>query len=478
MPVKSAGWAKALKEPHPYKVTYGGRAGGKSTEYSLALVQLSAREPVRICCARAFKNSIGESSKAALVGRIKELGYEHLFKVTEDGIDGIYSGSHIFFQGWLRNVQSVRSLEDIHILWVDEAQYMTQLAWDEIDPTMRRPGVEVWITFNPQSSTDVVWQEFCTGDPPKGTFLHKVNYTENPFVSQETIDRAERAKRRNVERYNHLWLGELADTSEDARRVVPLRYIEHTILKEEITSVFEMPEYNWTYDWTKEPRRAGFDPADEGEDLSGFAIRQGPVTLFLAAFEGDVDEVCPIIYQLCKEWQVSDLWYDGVGIGTGVRDRFKNNMPCRTVTGVNFGKPVHGKGVRFDGKLKNGEVFQYINSQMYWNLRLRTEQRRMDAMNPTMLVDPRKQLYIQPGLVDENLKMQLAQPEWRISPTGHTRVEKKPRGSNKSPDIFDAWALSYYYDIRNGIKVGGSHLVKDGTDLALVAQKKGLEASV
>jgi phage terminase large subunit len=50
-----------LFEPHRFKVFYGGRDSAKSRSFADALINIAARTPKRIVCAREFQNSIEES---------------------------------------------------------------------------------------------------------------------------------------------------------------------------------------------------------------------------------------------------------------------------------------------------------------------------------------------------------------------------------------------------------------------------------
>ena len=283
-------------------------------------------------------------------------------------------------------------------------------------------------------------------EPPFGSFVFKVNYTDNPFVSAETIRSAERARSLYPERYKHVWLGELDESSDDQRRVLPLHFIDPCI---------KLPEYAY---W-KEPVRAGFDIADEGDDRSAIVIRQGPVTTHMHFIEGGIEEACNAVYEYCEEYKVSDLWYDATSIGIGARDRFRHRMPCKNVVGINFGNKVSGKNIRFDDKQKNSDLFQRKNAQMGWNLRMRAEQTRRTQLEPDLNLDPRRCLYILPDAITPEIKAQLAQPVWTSNMSGHIVITKKPKGVYKSPDIYDAAILAFAHDCRQGIKSGGRHLI-------------------
>ena len=409
---------------------------------------------LRICVARAFKNSIGESNKAAIEAQIKELGYEDYFEVFEEEINCKPTGAHFFFRGLTRNISSIRGLDGVDIIWIDEAQFIGATAWDNMLPTIRKEGSEIWVSFNPTFSTDIVWIEFIENEPPEDTFLHKVNYTENPFISEAFKREAERYRRLYPERYAHYYLGELDEATGDTKRVLPINFLDTTLV---------VPEY----DWSHEPIRAGFDVADEGDDESGFVARQGPVIIHMETFPDDIEGSCSKVYALCKKLGVEDLWFDVTGLGTGVRDRFRYKMPCKHVIGIHFGGKVQGKKTRFEEKQTNDDQFVNSTAQMGWNLHMRAEQTRRRQIEREALIDTRRCLYILPDVMERKFRTQLTQPIWALNTAGKIRIVKKPPQVYTSPDIYDAAILSFAHDIRNGIKSGGRHIVQDGSDSEL-----------
>ena len=396
-----------------------------------------------------------ESIQVAIEQQITELGLEQYFDIQAEEINCKVTGAHFFYRGFTRNIGSLRSLESVDILWIEEAQYLTGDSWEAIEPTIRKQGSEIWITFNPWHSTDAVWQHFCANPPPPRTFLHKVNYLENKFRGAEVDESAEFWRKTRPHRYPHMWLGELDDASDDLRRVLPFHFLDASV---------RQPDY----DWAKEPVRAGFDVADEGDDDSSMVIRQGPVVVHMSTFGRDIQSSCERVYELCKEYEVRDLWFDSTGLGLGVRDRFRDKMPCKNVVGVNFSSKVKGKKVMFELQQKNEDAFALHIGQLGWNMHMRAEHSRRSLVEPEMKIDDRRCLYILPDAIDPNIRAHLAQPTWSLNQKGQIRIEKKPKGVSKSPDGYDALILSYAHDARNGIKSGGRHLIVDGSERELV----------
>ena len=444
-----APWASALHEPYPYKVTKGGRGGGKTLEYALAIIRKMKAGRIRVAVGREFKESTRESANVALRRAVEMWGWDDDFDCQETRIICKSTGAYLFYLGLSRNKSSMRSLESVDILWIEEGQSITGPVWETARPTVRKDYSEIWITINPTFSTDAIWKMFFTGNPPPGTFLHHVNFDENPFVPERTKADAAWDKEHQPDRYGHVWLGQLDDTADDERRVLPLHILDMTV---------QIPEY----DWTVEPTRAGFDIADVGADDSYFVTRQGPVITNIIRLAGDIEDACARVYDLCEELDVDTVWFDAIGIGTGARDRFRKKMPCKNVIGVKSNNKINSPSQMFDNDMKNNEMFLRMNGQLGWNMHMRAEQtrRREIKKDDEVVVDPRTCLYILPDAMSDLAKVQLAQPIWKNSSSGHILVEKTWPGHNDSPDIYDASTMSFAYDVRNGLKSGARHLIQ------------------
>ncbi len=86
------------------------------------------------------------------------LAYEYLFRRTRQ--QGIYgtNGSEFIFSGIKNNVSKIKSTEGVDICWVEEAEKVSENSWSVLIPTIREPGSEIWITFNPDEETHPAYQ--------------------------------------------------------------------------------------------------------------------------------------------------------------------------------------------------------------------------------------------------------------------------------------------------------------------------------
>ena len=195
-----------LFEQHHYKVCYGGRGGGRSWGYARALLLLGVQTPLRILCAREVQESIKQSVHRLLGDQIDLLGLNGFYQVNNTEITGM-NGTGIEFAG-LSNLTAtnVKSYEGIDICWNEEAQTITKRSWDILDPTIRKPGSEIWITFNPGLESDETYQRFVV-DPPPDTVCVKLNWRDNPWFPEILEEKRQYCKKHDPESYQNIWEG-------------------------------------------------------------------------------------------------------------------------------------------------------------------------------------------------------------------------------------------------------------------------------
>lgn len=200
--------------PMRFKALWGGRGGAKSHTIAEALVVAAAGRPLRILCARETQKSIKESSKKLLEIKIEKLGLSKFFTITLTEIRGL-NGSVFLFEGLRTNPEAIKSMEGIDIVWVEEANTVSQRSLDLLVPTIRAPGSELWFSWNPRSPKDPVDKMFRgENGPPPRAFVQRVGWQDNPWFPDELRDEMEWTKRRDPDKYAHVWLGEYAKSSE------------------------------------------------------------------------------------------------------------------------------------------------------------------------------------------------------------------------------------------------------------------------
>jgi phage terminase large subunit len=197
-----------------YRAAYGGRGSAKSHSFATALVIKARERPMRILCAREVQKSIRDSVKRLLDDKIEECGFGQHYESIDTEIRGS-NGSLIVFAGLRTNPDAVKSMEGFDIAWVEEANRVSQRSLELLVPTIRKPGSEIWFTWNPDQPTDPVDVMFRSeGGPPPRSIVRAVNYDANPWFPEVLRADMEWDRRRDPEKYAHVWLGEYLRNSE------------------------------------------------------------------------------------------------------------------------------------------------------------------------------------------------------------------------------------------------------------------------
>ncbi len=198
-----------LFQPYRHKALFGGRGTAKSHTIGTVLPILSARAPLRIVCARQFQNSIRDSVKELLEGKIRSMGLIDQFAIYEREIVHREHESRFTFIGLDRNPESAKSLEGADICWVEEARTINQRSMEILIPTIRKPGSELWWSWNPEHEKDPVDKYFRGEDPPPDSFIQRVDIEDNPYFYHTAMPaEMEHMKRGNYKRYLHVWRGD------------------------------------------------------------------------------------------------------------------------------------------------------------------------------------------------------------------------------------------------------------------------------
>lgn len=214
-----------LFQPARYKVLYGGRGGAKSWGVARALLIQGANRPLRILCAREFQNSINESVHHLLKSQIEDLNLTHFYEIQNASITGI-NGTEFFFAGLRNNTSRIKSFEAVDIAWVEEAQTVSKDSWEDLMPTIRKKGSEIWLTFNPKLETDETYQRFVV-KPPSDAIVVKINWRDNPWFNETTLPRERLdALERDPDEYLNIWEGHCLTTLKGAVYAAELRKAE------------------------------------------------------------------------------------------------------------------------------------------------------------------------------------------------------------------------------------------------------------
>ncbi len=204
-----------LLNPARYKGAHGGRGSGKSHFFGgLAVERCLLSSGVRIACVREVQRSLKNSVKLLVEDKIRGFGLGDQFEILDSEIR-TPGGGIIIFQGMQNHTSdSIKSLEGFDVCWVEEAQSLSQRSLDLLRPTFRKPGSEMWFSWNPSQPTDPV-DSFLRGEhPPTGAVVVEANWSDNPWLPDELRQDLLDDQRRDPDKFQHVWGGGYEQASE------------------------------------------------------------------------------------------------------------------------------------------------------------------------------------------------------------------------------------------------------------------------
>jgi phage terminase large subunit len=214
--IKTPKWAVPLLKPARYKGAHGGRGSGKSHFFAEMLLEEHLMDP-NTCsvCVREIQQSLDKSVKRDLEIKIEEMGIADHFIIQHNVIKNRHGKGEIVFQGMQsQTADNIKSLAGFDRAWVEEAQSLSHRSLELLRPTIRKPGSELWFTWNPNFKTDAVDELLRCENPPPDSIVVEVNYMDNPWFPQVLRDEMEYDRSRSIDKYHHVWMGGYIELSE------------------------------------------------------------------------------------------------------------------------------------------------------------------------------------------------------------------------------------------------------------------------
>lgn len=379
---------------------YGGRGSTKSHSVARALLIRGMQERKRILCTREFQNSIEDSSYQLLVDLIQKYELDE-YIVTKNSIINNITNTSFIFKGLKKGTgQSVKSLEGIDLVWVEEAQSISEESLDILSPTIRNAGSQLIFTFNRMQEQDPVFMRYIN-DPPPDTYSLLVNYDvaiRAGFFPEVLRVEMEEDRKKHPDLYAHKWLGE------------PISQGDRAILSRGsvVLAMNREPD-------TEGATEVGVDVARYGDDRSEFVKRKGlaetarstftklSLTALADELENFVDGNKEILIKI-----------DDTGVGGGLTDIMIERG--YNVMAINFGASPNDK-----------DKYPNLISEAWFYL--------AEIIDTVSLTS------------DSNLLMELTSRQWVMDSRGRRGVESKDiykKRGNRSPDKADATILCFY----------------------------------
>lgn len=354
----------------------------------------------------------------------------------------LVTGSEFMFYGIKNNPTKIKSLEGIDICWMEEAEAVSKESWEILIPTIRKPGSEIWVSYNPKNILDDTHQRFVIS-PPDDICLLTVNYTDNPWFPDVLRLEMEECKRKDYDLYLHIWEGEPVADSDMA--IIKPSWIA--------AAVDAHLKIGFSASGRK---RVGFDVADEGEDSNATTLAHGSVVTDCNQWnKGDVITSADRVKNYAEDVKASEIVYDSIGVGAGVKAHLKR--VCKIpATGFNAGESVFKPEAKYaDGKT-NKDMFSNIKAQAWWGVRDRfyntwrvikhLEANPNDTEFAKQFTDDQL-ISLSSGIKQlEYLKAELSRPWVDYDNNGRVKVESKKDMKKRgipSPNMADSLIMAF-----------------------------------
>lgn len=193
--------------------SYGGRGSGKTRSFAKmtavrAYAWSKAGRTGTILCGRQYMNSLADSSMEEIKSAILETDWlaPH-FDIGEKYIRTADGRVAYAFSGLDRNIDSIKSKSRILLGWVDEAEPVTEEAWQKLIPTLREEDSELWVTWNPESKRSSTHKRFRETTDPRYKIV-ELNWRDNPWFPAKLERDRQRDLAERPDSYAHVWEGD------------------------------------------------------------------------------------------------------------------------------------------------------------------------------------------------------------------------------------------------------------------------------
>jgi phage terminase large subunit len=341
----------------------------------------------------------------------------------------------------------------VDILWLEEANYLTEEQWKVIHPTIRKEGSQVWIIFNPDEYMDFAYQNFVV-NPPEDTVVRQINWDENQFLSETMLKVISDEYKRDPKGAEHVY-GGVPKTGGD-KSVINLLYI--------IAAIDAHKKLGWEPTGTK---TIGYDVADDGADLNATVSAYGNVIVDADEWEGLEDELLKSatkVYHKALEFGASVTW-DCIGVGAQVGAKFKEINDSLGMS-INYDPFNAGGKVKDPDKvymklphvvILNKDHFSNAKAQEWDEVATRfrktyenVTQGGKHPFDECVSIDSEK---VSKKMI-EKIKMELSAPRKDHDGNGRFKVESKDdmrKRQVKSPNIADALIMSLIKPKRDAV---------------------------
>lgn len=204
---------------------YGGRGSAKTRSFAKMVavkgyIYGKAGISGILLCGRQFMNSLEDSSLEECKRAIEDEPFlAEYYEIGEKYIKSKDGRISFAFAGLDRNIGSIKSKGRILLLWVDEAEPVTEYAWSIAIPTLREEGddwnAELWVTWNPRRKGSATDKRFRNSSDPRIKVV-ELNWRDNQKFPAKLERQRLADKKERPDSYGHIWEGEYETVIEGA----------------------------------------------------------------------------------------------------------------------------------------------------------------------------------------------------------------------------------------------------------------------
>lgn len=207
-------WPYVQDYDYRYNVYYGGRGSGKTHFVITKLLIKGLTEKRMILLMRKTATSLKYSVWKELNEAVDRFGLRRYFDfhVSDYSATCKLTGT-VFKCLGLDEAEKIKGFSNVSDVLLEEATEFIETDFDLIDGTVRSIDynlpLQIYLLFNPIAKTNWVYKRwgFDSGVVPPNTFILKTTYLDNPYLSQDYIERMENMRLTNPTRWEVEALG-------------------------------------------------------------------------------------------------------------------------------------------------------------------------------------------------------------------------------------------------------------------------------
>jgi phage terminase large subunit len=205
-----------------YLIVTGGRASAKSFHGMTSVANRLTLPNQVALISRYTMVSANISVIPEFMSKIELFGRGNEFVSTKSDVYNKFSKSRAMFRGIKTSsgdqTAKLKSIEGLNIFVVDEAEELLDFnVFDTIDNSIRTKGSDnlVMVIMNPSYKDHWVYQKFIKPNRNDTIHIHSTYLDNLNNLDKSFLAKAEGVKQTDPKRYEHIYLGEWLDFSED-----------------------------------------------------------------------------------------------------------------------------------------------------------------------------------------------------------------------------------------------------------------------